>query len=122
MEEVQAKVIELNAEIERRCDELGVRPELRPRQLNMFHSSPRLSRDRQIEVRRLARAELDAAGKRAKTEIDRQTAAVCAEVIVAGISSPEAQALLNRVPSVESLVPPLAVQEIEAKARRGDDR
>lgn len=117
--EANERIKAINAEIDRQCDELGVRSELRPRLISYLHSSPRLAGERQIEIRRKARAELDAAGKRAKVEIDRQTAAVCADIIRTGLTSVEASEMLGRVASPESLVPTLAVRELEASVRGG---
>lgn len=115
LEEVNERVAAINTEIAQRCDEQGIRPELRPQMLSQLVTRTYLSRERVAEVRRLARAELDAAGKRAKVEVDRQTASLCGEVISCGLTSSEARGLLDRVQKVEQLVPALEVREIEAR-------
>lgn len=117
--EADAKVAQVNARVQQRCDELGIRPELRPRMVSRFVAHPRAGRDREIELRRIAKADLEAAGRRAKTEIDRRTANICGQVLAAGIGSDEARSFLAQVPSVESLVPVLDVAELEQRALGG---
>ena len=105
--EANAKMSELNAEIQRRCDAQGIREGLRPRMWSALVLSPRYDRDSLAEVKLKAKAELDAAGKRAKVEIDRQVAHVCAQIIGTGLTSAEATAFLDRVQSPQELVQPL---------------
>lgn len=114
--DAQQKVAEINDEIQRQCDLQGIRDELRPRLYNMLNASPRAGNERQGELRRIARAELDAAGKKAKVEIDRQTAALCTDIVSRGLTSIEAKGLLERVQSVDELVPGLQLKAVEAKA------
>ena len=113
---VTQQIAAINAEMTRRCDELGIRPELRPKMLGGFAGRQYLSKQGEGEMRRLARVKLDAAGKRAKAEIDRQTVALCGEIISTGISSAEARELLGKVQTAEQLVPPLKVHELEIRA------
>jgi hypothetical protein len=115
MTEVNERVQAINDEITRRCDDLDIRPELRPQMLAGLMTRRHLSKDRETELRRLARAELEAAGKRAKVEIDRQTASICGEIVASGLSSSEAHAMLGRVETPQQLVPEVSMRELESR-------
>lgn len=113
--EVGERVDAINAEIQQRCDAEGVRSELRPRMLSLLVTSQYVSAEAKADMRRLARAELDAAGKRAKVEIDRQTASLCGDIIAAGLTSTEGREMLGRVPSAEALIPNLNVEKFSIR-------
>ena len=67
----KAQVQQTDEELARRCEELGIRPEFRPRlTLGWYSAGANGSRDRQAELRKLARLELEAAGKAARQRID----------------------------------------------------
>lgn len=117
--EAQVKIDEINAKITAECDRLNIRPELRPRMGGGLWTSPRASREREIEFRRKAKAELEAAGKRAKVEIDRQSAAVITQIVSTGLTSNEATAMLGKVATPEDLVPTLDVRDLEALVAGG---
>lgn len=119
VDEVKIKVAEINALIDERCEAEGIRPELRPIMGSGPYLNPRLRKDRELELRRLARTELDAAAKRAKTEIDRQTASICGEIVASGLTSADAHAMLSRVDTADALVPSLEVSKVEALLGRG---
>lgn len=118
LEEAGAKIDEINARVKARCDELGIRPALRPRAVGGF-GMPWMPNEVKTALRRTAKAELDAAAKRAKTEIDRQTATICTEIIADGITSEKAKEMLSAVSSPSELVQALDLKAIEAKAPRG---
>lgn len=104
--------------VAKRCDELGITAELRPRVnggVGVFRAS--LPKDRQVELRRLAKAEIEAGRKRAKVEIERSRSQIEARVLTSAITSEEGRAILGELPSAEALLPALDVQAIlRAKA------
>ena len=65
--EAEATVGRIDAEIAERCKALGIRPEFRPRiSASWYRAGENGSKERQAELRKLARLELDAMGKAAK--------------------------------------------------------
>ncbi len=96
-----------------RCDELGIVPELQPevnghvRVYSHFTST-----QRQSELRRLAKAEIEAGRKRAKVEIERARSEIEAKALTTAIASDEGRAMLAQLPSADALLPALDVQAI----------
>ena len=72
---------------------MGLRPSFRP-SINFYWSSrgENGDRTRRAELRKLAEARLDALGRAAKLDIDRQVADSVEALIVGGLSSDEARA------------------------------
>jgi hypothetical protein len=70
------------------------------------------SRERRVELRKVAMTRIEAIGTRARAEINRASAEMQTELLTIGMSS-EAKALLDRMPSASALMPPLVVEEIE---------
>jgi hypothetical protein len=100
-----------------RCDEMGVLAELRPCVGDVRFHQPWVLKDRKAELRRTTKADIDAARKRAKVEIERSRSQIEARVLTSAITSDEGRAILEQLPSADALLPPVDVQAIlSAKA------
>ena len=66
------------------------------------------------ELRRVAKAKLDAGAKAAKVEIERSSLRVQTELVAGGLHSADARAFLEAMPTADALLPPLTVAEIES--------
>jgi hypothetical protein len=114
--EAEATVRRIDAEIAERCEALGIRPEFRPRiGASWYRAGENASKDRQAELRKLARLELDAMGKAAKQRINAAELETVTEIVAVGLGS-QARELLAAMPTVEELIPVLEVAAIEGKS------
>lgn len=112
----KAQVQQTDEELARRCEELGIRPEFRPRlTLGWYSAGANGSRDRQAELRKLARLELEAAGKAARQRIDAGELEAVTAIVAVGLGA-EARELLEAMPTPEQLMPALDLGELEGKA------
>jgi hypothetical protein len=105
-----------NEEIAKQSDALGIPQEFQPRV--DFHYSARGQATwdmRRIELRRLAKAEIDALEKVARVQIESASVQAQTEIIASGLSSQAALEFLNNLPAVESMMPALDVTAIQAK-------
>ncbi|MFN8129408.1 MAG: hypothetical protein U0R28_11460 [Candidatus Nanopelagicales bacterium] len=103
-------------ELAKRCEALGIRPEFRPRMTaTWYNRGENASKERQAELRRLARLELDAMGKTAKQRIDAAELDAVTAIVAVGMGS-EARALLEAMPEVGDLIPALALETVESKS------
>lgn len=104
---------EIRQLVDERCAELGIIPEFRPHvtgEVKIYR--PWVTKDRQAEMRRLVKVEIDAARKQAKVEVERSRAAVEAEILTGAITSDEGRAILDRLPSPAELLPAVDAQKI----------
>jgi hypothetical protein len=103
-----------NAHIKAQCAQLGI-PDNQSPQLDVSwrSRSPEFADSkRRNELRKLAEARLAALTKTAKTAI--QSAALDAEerLILDGLESAEARALFESMPTVESIMPPIGLEDL----------
>ena len=107
---------EANAKIEAEAAKLGIPEEFRPRLRYMWdRRGENEYQGRRAELRRLAKAEIEALEGLARVQIEAQSVQAQTEVIANGLSSDAAVAFLNKLPAIESLMPPLDVTAIQAK-------
>lgn len=106
---------EADAEIGRICDEVGIRPEFRP-SLNAYWSSrgENKLKERRAELRKVAETTVKAMVKDAKLTIGREELRARTVLAEQVLTSDQAKGLLEAVPTVEELLPTLALREIEA--------
>jgi hypothetical protein len=107
---VEAKKIIAQSEIAiaARCRELGIPEEFRPGLSFGWHGrGQNACKDRRTELRRVAETRLDAMEKSARTQIERRSIEMQEEIVRYGVTSAAAQALLTKLPSVETLMPVL---------------
>lgn len=115
--EAERMVREADAEIARRCEQLGIPKDFRPGLSIGWYSAGKNADEKvRAELRRLAKVELDAAGKSAKQEIDRAELEVVTEIIAVDMR-PAAAELLANMPSVEQLIPTLDLDALEAQKK-----
>jgi hypothetical protein len=106
------------------CRELGVPERFRPRlRVEWYKRGENAAAERRAELRKLAQARIEAAGRKAKTAIESRTAEVLTELIAGGLESPEARAFLESIPTPQQLMPPVTIAELEAtKPTRGENQ
>jgi hypothetical protein len=95
---------------------LGIPKEFQPK-LNFSWARRGLNeyKERRDELRRVAKAEIDAMEKVARVQIESQSVAAQTEIIANGLNSESAIAFLNKLPAIESMMPCLDVSAIQAK-------
>lgn len=80
---------------------------------------------RRDELRRVAKAEIDALEKVARVQIESTSVQAQTEIIANGLNSDAALEFLNRLPAIESMMPALDITSIQQKladrARRSGD-
>lgn len=105
-----------NEQIAARANELGIPEEFRPR---LTYSWARRGENeyqaRRQELRRVAKAEIETIEKLARVQIEAQSVEAQTQVIANGLVSDAAIAFLEKLPAIESLMPPLDVATIQAK-------
>lgn len=104
---------EANAELRRICDAEGIKEDYAPMYYSGF-SGRRVNadKDRRAELRRVAQTRVKADAKAAKVSVEAASAEVQERLLVGGLRTDEARALVETIPSVESLMPPLPTAEI----------
>lgn len=114
---------EANELIAARCRELGIPKRFAPGlSYGWYDRRENASKQRRAELRKVAQTRLAAMEKGAKVQIDRVCLEVQTFLVSEGLDSEKARAFLERgMPTVESLMPPLAVPEIERLLGRGDE-
>jgi hypothetical protein len=107
--EAQAKVVARNKE-------LGI-PDWAAPSLTWYwtEQGENATKERKVELRRLASTQIDALCKAAKTEIDRASLGIQTELLASGLTSEAAKAFLETMPSVTALMPALDVAILESK-------
>ena len=98
------------------ADKLGIPKEFQPS--ISFHWARRGQneyQERRTELRRLAKAEIDALEQVARVQIESQSVSAQTEIIAHGLSSEAAVTFLNSLPAIETMMPVLDVTQIQAK-------
>lgn len=117
--EAQQKVAEVNQHIAKVCADRGIPAEFAPSMMAGFVSRGQSGdRERRVELRKLAERKIDAAAKAAKLEIDRADGEVQVELLTGALTTEEARAFLERVPTPEQLMPAVQLAELEAEVPR----
>ncbi len=108
-------VEEANAVIAQQCHKLGIPPEFAPDiSMAWYGRGQNASNQRRTELRRVAKTEIDALEARAKTEIERVSVEQQTALISDGLTSVAAQAFLEQMPTAETLMPVLDMEQIKA--------
>jgi hypothetical protein len=106
---------EAEALIAKRSTELGIPTQFAPQIAMGWLSRGRNScKAERAEMRRVAHSEIEACEKRARTEIERASVDLQTELVAGVLTSEAAKSFLERMPSVQALMPPLEIQRIEA--------
>jgi hypothetical protein len=105
-----------NEEIVAESDKLGIPKEFQPRlSFNWSRRGENEYEQRRVELRRLAKAEIDALEKVAYVQIESASVAAQTEVIATGLQSEAAITFLNSLPPIDKMMPALDVTDIQAK-------
>ena len=107
--------------IEERCRELKIPKEFAPTiSMMWFGRGQNALKERRSELRIAAKARLDALEASAKTEIDRISVDGQTNLIADGLTSEAAQAFLEQMPSTESLMPVLELNQVRGLLEQGE--
>ena len=102
----EQEVAAANARVRRRNRELGIPDEFAPSIVVGWRpGGQQLWGERVRELRRLAKARLEAMEKAAQTEIERHSVEVQTRLVAEGLSSTAAQKLLAGLPTARDLMP-----------------
>jgi hypothetical protein len=109
-------VREAQEAIAKRCEELGIPKTFAP----SLHASwqgrgENMLKERRNELRRVAKAEVDAMAARAVVKVERDSLDLRTQVVAMGLLSPEATTLLNTLKPVEEVMHRLDFANVEKK-------
>jgi hypothetical protein len=106
--------VKTNEQICARCSELGIPGQYAPMVEMAFHRrSPELSGAiRRGELRELAEERLKALTKTAKTKINRAALDIEEQLIIGGLETDAARAVISEMPAVEALMPALGLEDL----------
>jgi hypothetical protein len=114
----QAMVDECNKELTVICRQLKVPDSFAPEfQLNFYSRGENADKIRRAELRKAAEAAVDANVAAGKVKIDRQVASICTQLVADGLTTEKAKTFLESIPSIDELMPKLALPELEQTRR-----
>lgn len=119
-----AAVADAKLKVNEECEKLGIPKEFAPSlSLGWYGKGQNATKERCAELRRIAQREIDAAEKQARTAIEKLSLEMQEKVMITGLTSSEAQTFLAMMPTVDTLMPVLAVGRVEAmlEHKRGYD-
>jgi len=116
VEAVREAAQDATAKIVAECDKLGIPPEFQP-QINFgwAQRGENAYNERRSELRRVAKAEIDAMEKVARVQIEQASVQAQTEVIANGLTSEAAIEFLRSMPAIETMMPALDITAIQAK-------
>lgn len=107
-------VAEAEATIAKRCKELGIPKEFAPSVgMGWYERGQNAVASRRAELRRVAKAKIAVLEKEAIAKIERMSLDAQTEVIAHGLESEAARGFLERMPSLETLMPALNATELK---------
>ena len=107
-------VEDAKAVIAQRCRELSIPPEFAPNINMTWYGRGRTAlNERRIELRRVAWTKIDAMEAAAKTKIERASVEAQTALIADGPTSEAAHAFLEQIPTAETLMPMLVIEQIK---------
>jgi hypothetical protein len=112
----ERQVKEANDEVRRRCAEVGIPTEEAPK-LRSYWTSPSdyYSKDHLAAMRKQAKARLDAMLAVALRTIEEHSLAYDEALLLGSLTSNEARALAEAMPTVEQLMPALSLEDLGVK-------
>jgi len=112
--EADAKVKQLDAELAKRCQQLGIPDRFRPElDISWYHRGENATKQRREELIRVAKSELEAQALRAKSLIERKEVELIGKIVEEGMDSENAKAFLEAMPTADQLMPELTLSKIE---------
>lgn len=124
-EEAEKAVEEARIAVAARCEAMGIPAEFAPSmQLTWYGRGHNAVAERRTELRRAAKSKIDALEKEAITKIERMSLEAQTQVIASGLESEAAKTFLNAMPSMDLLMPPVEIGEIQSliEAKRAKRR
>ncbi len=113
--EAEKAVEEAQAEISKRCRELGIPPEFAPGLNVYWHGRGHNAvAERRGELRRAAKSKIDAIEKEALSKIEALSLEAQTQIVAHGLASEAAKNFLDTMPTLEALMPSIQVSEIQA--------
>lgn len=105
-----------NKQIKERSKALGIPADFAPQlYLSWAQRGQNESKNRREEMRRAAKAEIEALEQTARVRIESDSVTAQTEIIANGLSSEAARTFLEKLPAVETLMPILDLQKVEDK-------
>ncbi len=110
-----------DARVAQACRDSGIPEEFRP-SLDLYWSGrgENASSKRRSELRALGKAQIDAAGKNAKSEIDSSELAALTAIVADGLTSVAAQRFLAAIPTPDELMSAPRIAELEREREIGE--
>jgi hypothetical protein len=100
--------------VDAECERLGIPKRFRPSIGMAWHGrGENASKERRVELRKVAQTRIAAIEKTARHEIERISSEVQIELLAHGLSE-LAQQLLRNMPKVDAMMPTLQIEDIEA--------
>lgn len=113
--EAQLAIEAASAQIAERCREMGIPEEFAPGLSMFWHGRGHNAvSDRRAELRRAAKSRIEAMEKEAVTKIERMSLEAQTEVVSSGLESDAAKNFLSAMPSMDTLMPPVQIGEIQS--------
>jgi hypothetical protein len=114
----EIEVAKVQKVVAARCRELGIPDEFAPSlDLRWSHRGyGNSTNDRRTELRRMAVRRIEAIEAKAITEIELSCLKGQEEIALAGLGTAAAKAFIERLPSIEALMPALSFDEIAGKS------
>jgi hypothetical protein len=117
--QAKAEVAKADKKIAEICRSWGIPEEMRPGLiLTWSRRGSSASAERRAELRKLAYARIESAGKSANVTIDTRVLQVETELVRDGLESAEAHAFLASLPSAEDLLPRVDIGELDGRSER----
>lgn len=114
----QKAVNEADAEIARRCRELGIPEEFRPAlSLGWVARGENADKLRRVELRKVAVTRIEAQKRAALAFIERQHTELATQVVTNSLESGAAKAFLDALPGMDQLLPRLALSDVDQTSR-----
>lgn len=108
-----------------RCSQLGIPVEFAPGLQMYWHGrGHNAASDRRAELRRAAKSRIEAIEKEAQSKIEALSLDAQTEIVAHGLESDAARAFLETMPSLDALMPPVQVSDIQklVEAKRAEGR
>lgn len=116
VEAAQAAAKEAMGKVAAEADRLGIPKEFQPQLgFSWARRGENEYNERRIELRRVAKAEIDAMEKVARVQIEQASVQAQTEVIAHGLSSAAAIEFLRSMPAIDTMMPALDITTIQAK-------
>jgi hypothetical protein len=110
--------VEANARILERCAELGIPDRFAPSMaVNWYTRGENATASRRAELTRVAASKIEEGYRSALTTIEAKSAEVQTRILVGGLTSDDARAFVESIPTASALMPTITLGEIESGTR-----